>query len=150
MSKISRILRERYIDPAFVSRPTSVKGEIIEYQYPSATATVRFYLPGTAEPVTLSNVPVRLTFGGVIEGQPKPGDECIIAFQNGDPAQPYVVMITADDNPGKIRDRQERTISGAELPLGTSDWTRIPVAERPLKEPSQLQMGELGTGPVPF
>ena len=66
MSKISRILRERYIDPAFVSRPTPVK-EIIEYQYPLPRRRFGSTFPGTAEPVTLSNVPVRLTFGGVIE-----------------------------------------------------------------------------------
>lgn len=132
MSRTANILR-RQIEQAFLERPIAVHGTILEYQYPSATATVRFYLPGSEEPVVLSNIPVRLTFGGVVEGQPKPGDECIVTFQqNGNAAQPFITMITSADNPARIRARQDRTHSGGELPLGLSDWSYKDVGGRPV------------------
>lgn len=133
-SKISKAIQER-IEKAISSRITSLHGVVEEYNYASCLATVSTTFPGASCVSRIGYVPVRTSFGGLVEGQPKQGDQCIIEFENGDLTAPYITMILDEDQTEKIRSRQDRENSGSKLPLSFADWKSKPVAERYIEDP---------------
>lgn len=137
-SKTKKAL-ESAIKQTMSQHPNSVMAEILDYHYYSNRATVRFQLAGYPNWLEISNVPFRVSCGGVIENQPRAGDWCLIEFERGDVMEPCIVAFHTPDHPTYIRRRQDRTHAGAEIPIQTSDWTDIPVGERPIQDlPPQL------------
>lgn len=132
MSLVSTVLKEQVLDPEFASHPPSAYGKIIEFQYPSMTATVEFYLPQAEEPVVLSNVPVSRQVSGISEPAIPPGTECVVGFRNGSQASPYVSTITSSTFDRDIRRNMDCSLSGGTLPQQQSDWEERPIAERPV------------------
>lgn len=130
VSKTSDIIKQKLIQPALQTHLTGTYGVIVDYHYATSTATVEYSLPGSSEPITTGNIPMRQSFGSLIEGSPKEGDQCMISFQNGDPLFPFISCVFNENYPEKVMERQIRESAGKEYSLMLMNWDNIPVAER--------------------